>query len=78
MKFDTILLSAAVFGLGVKTYQLSEEVTALKTRVNWTDTFMSKQDVDVRTSIHELNVLSDKIINTIVEQDKRIKEIQTK
>lgn len=78
MKFDTILLSAAIFGLGVKTYQLSEEVTALKTRVNWTDTFMSKQDIEVKTAIHELSALSDKIVNTVVEQEKRIKEIQTK
>lgn len=73
-----MLLSVFVCILGLKVYELSGEVSSLKSRSDWTDTFMSKQDIEVKTAIHELSALSDKIVNTVVEQEKRIKEIQTK
>lgn len=78
MKVSVALLGFGLFFLGFRNYELSKEVSALKARVDWTDKFMSKHEVDVKTGIHELNILSDKIINTIVELDKRLKVVENK
>lgn len=76
-----IVLFILVGILGTTNFLLAREVDelkALKARVDWVDKFLSKQDVEVRTGIYELNVLSDKIINTILAQDKRLTELEKK
>ena len=73
-----ILLSVTVLFLGFKTYELSNRVDALKKQADWTDTFMSKHEVDVKTGMYELNVFSDKIAKTLISQDKRLTDLEAK
>lgn len=73
-----MLLSIVVCILGLKVYELSGEVSSLKSRSDWTDKVMSKQDVDVKTAIHDLNVLTQKIATAVVSHDKILKETSSK